>query len=90
MSMLGDIPGPESASSSANPPEQPAPAPKEPMMAGTFALYEHESGGIVLVTDIAGRGVETKMIPAMIVKMVQGGGGPMGATLRKMFGAGGE
>lgn len=72
--------------------EQPAtaPAPKEPLMAGTFAIYEHPSGGVVLVTDIAGAGPQTKIIPAAIVKMVQGGGGPVGAAVRKMFGGGGE
>jgi hypothetical protein len=57
-----------------------------PLMAGTFALYETPHGGIVLVTDVAGRGVERREFPPALVKMATGGGGFMGSKLRGMFG----
>lgn len=63
-----------------------APTVPEPMMAGTFALYETPQGGIVLVTDVAGRGVERREFPPALVKMAMGGGGFMGSKLRGMFG----
>lgn len=58
----------------------------EPMIAGTFALYQTPDGGMILVTDVKDRGVEQKIIPPALVKMVMGGGGPMGKLARKMFG----
>ena len=65
--------------------EQPE-APK-PMFAGTFAIYATPDGGLVLVTDVEGRGVEQRAFPAAMVKMLTGtGGGPLGKMARKMFG----
>jgi hypothetical protein len=57
-----------------------------PLMAGTFALYETPNGGVMLVTDVEGRGVERREFPPALVKLAMGGGGPMGRTMRKMFG----
>lgn len=58
----------------------------QPLLAGTFAIYPTPEGGIVLVTDVEGRGIERRSIPAGVVKMLNGGGGPVGGMLRKMFG----
>lgn len=40
-----------------------------PMVAGTFAVYEDGTGGYVLVTQVEGRPVEHRRIPAAMVKM---------------------
>ena len=64
------------------------PAGPAPMMAGTFAIYPDEGGGLVLVADIAGRGVTRRRIPGTVVSMLSGdGGGPLGKMLRKAFGS---
>jgi len=52
-----------------------------PMLAGTFALYQSPDGGFVLVTDIPGRGVEQKIIPGKVVKLITSGVGA------RMFGS---
>lgn len=63
-----------------------APDAPEPLIAGTFAIYPRPDGGLELVTDVEGRGVESKTIPAALVKMAAGGGGPLGKMLGRMFG----
>ena len=61
-----------------------------PVMQGTFAGYWTSAGGIVITTDIEGRGVEHHKIPPIAVKffarVIEGGGGVMGSSLRKMLG----
>jgi hypothetical protein len=52
-----------------------------PIIAGTFALYPSPDGGFVLVTDVQGRGVERRAIPAALVRMASGDG-----MLSKLFG----
>lgn len=52
-----------------------------PLLAGTFAVYQTPDGGFVLVTDIPGRGQETKVIPGKMVRLVTSGVGS------KMFGS---
>lgn len=65
--------------------EQPAEAPQpEPIVAGSFALYPGPRGELVLVTDIPGRGVERKVFPRALVKMMMSG--PLAAMLRKSLG----
>lgn len=56
-----------------------------PMLAGTFAIYPDGSGGLVLVTDMEGSGVQRRAIPARLVKMATGGG-LLGGQLAKIFG----
>lgn len=64
--------------------------PIEPILAGTFALYQTPDGGLMLVTDTAAHGVVRRGVPGAMVKMAtkmaEGGGGPMGALMRKMMG----
>jgi len=64
------------------------PAGPAPIVAGTFAVYADPSGGMVLVTDVAGRGIERRAVPATIVRLVTHGDmpGPVGAILRKALG----
>lgn len=57
----------------------------EPMVAGTFALYEDGVGGFVLVTQTEKFGVDRKHIPAALVKMAMGGG-ILGRKLGGLFG----
>jgi hypothetical protein len=57
----------------------------EPMLAGTFALYEDGQGGFVLVTDTEDHGEQRKHIPAALVKMATGGG-LIGRKLAGIFG----
>ena len=61
------------------------PAPPQPLIAGTFAIYPRPDGGLELVTDVEGRGIERKTIPGALVKMVMSGKGPVGGMLGKMF-----
>jgi hypothetical protein len=42
---------------------------QRPMLGGTFAVYVEPAGGLVLVTDIPGRGVEQRTMPAALVKL---------------------
>ena len=60
----------------------------EPLVAGTFALYEDAKGGLVLVTDIEGRGVERHALPAGLVKagMAMAGGGGKLSALKGLLG----
>lgn len=58
-----------------------------PLLAGTFVIYATPDGGYVLVTDVEGRGIERKVIPAALVRLAQGGG-PFGRHLSAMFGGG--
>jgi len=44
-----------------------------PQLAGTFALYDDDHGGYVLVTDVGGD-VTRKHIPAALVRMAMGDG----------------
>lgn len=64
--------------------------PLEPMLAGTFALYQTPDGGLMLVTETPEQGVVRRAVPGSMVKMgmklAEGGGGPMGALFRKMVG----
>jgi hypothetical protein len=62
--------------------------PGQPMMAGTFAIYEDPTdAGLVLVADVAGRGVTRRKVPGTLVRMLTGqGGGPLGAMMRKALG----
>lgn len=41
----------------------------QPFLAGTFAIYGHPTGAIVVVTDEKNRGVERNTIPPALVKM---------------------
>lgn len=70
------------------PPPLPPPTPPKPLLAGTFALYERRDGGYELVADIEGRGIETHTIPAALVHLLGGGGGPPGRMLRRILGMG--
>lgn len=61
-----------------------------PTVAGTFAIYELDDGSAVLVIgqpDPEGGPdlVSRKVIPAMLMKMIRGGGGPLGRQLRGMW-----
>lgn len=64
----------------------------EPMLAGTFALYQTSDGGLMLVTETPQQGVTRRAVPGAMVKlamkMAEGGGGPMGAILRRAMGGG--
>lgn len=66
-------------------PAETAPAPV-PLLAGTFAIYPRPDGGLELVADIEGRGVETRTVPAALVKMISSGKGPAAKMLGRMFG----
>lgn len=66
-------------------PEAPPAAPA-PLIAGTFAIYARPDGGMELVTDVQGRGVERRTVPAAIIKMVASGKGPVAGLLGRMFG----
>jgi hypothetical protein len=57
----------------------------QPMLAGTFAIYEDGHGGYVLVTDTPAYGIIRKHVPAALVKIATGGG-VMGRKLSAMFG----
>lgn len=62
-----------------------------PMLAGTFAVYADGSGGMVLVADTVQPDgtpgvVHRKHIPAALVRLLNGGGGPAGAMLRRLAG----
>lgn len=58
-----------------------------PVIAGTFAIYHRTDGGMELVTDVQGRGVESRTVPAAIIKMVASGKGPVAGLLGRMFGS---
>jgi hypothetical protein len=45
-----------------------------PLIAGTFALYDDQNGGYVLVTETTEHGLTRKHIPAAMVKLATGGG----------------
>jgi hypothetical protein len=62
------------------PPEAPQP---EPIIAGSFAIYPGPRGELVLVTDIPGRGIERKVFPRALVKLMMSG--PLAAMLRKQL-----
>lgn len=64
----------------------PTPDAPVPLIAGTFAIYQRTDGGLELVTDVQGRGVESRTVPAAIVKMVTSGKGPVAAMMGRMFG----
>ena len=51
---------------------------------GTFAIYADPAGGLVLVTDVEGRGIERHAVPAGLVKMMTGNS-PMARMVRRMF-----
>jgi hypothetical protein len=51
-------------------PPPPAASPV-PMIEGTFAIYNDGAGGIMIVTDVSGQGVERRHFPAKIVKMAK-------------------
>jgi hypothetical protein len=55
------------------------------MIGGTFAIYMAAGGGLVMVTDVEGRGVERRAIPKAMVDMFSGKG-PLGKMAAKMFG----
>ncbi len=61
-------------------------APEGPrlLIGGTFAIYADTAGGLVLVTDVEGRGIERHMVPGALVKMMTGNS-PMARMVRKMF-----
>lgn len=50
------------------------------IVAGSFAIYANERGGLVLVTDIEGHGVQRKKIPSAFVRMAFRG--PLGKLFR--------
>lgn len=51
-----------------------------PVLAGTFAVYATPDGGILLVTEIPGRGIERRAVPGKVVRLATSGVGA------KMFG----
>jgi hypothetical protein len=53
----------------------------DPLLAGTFAVYQAPDGGIVLVTEIPGRGVERRVVPGKVIRLATSGVGA------KMFGS---
>lgn len=57
------------------------------LIGGTFAIYTAGEGGLVMVTDVDGRGVEKRKIPRAVVEIFQGKG-PMGKMAARMFGGG--
>lgn len=54
-------------------PETVTTTPLVPMLAGTFAIYQHTDGGFVLVADTDGT-VTRRHIPGAMVRMLTGGG----------------
>jgi hypothetical protein len=54
------------------------------MIAGTFAVYQADDGGFVVVTDVAGRGVERRSISGRVIRMVTSG--PLARTFSGIFG----
>jgi hypothetical protein len=58
-----------------------------PFLAGTFALYSHPSGSVVMVTETSASGVRRDVIPRKMVKLALGlmGGGKR-SLLGKMLG----
>ncbi len=63
------------------------PAPPAPLLGGTFAIYATEQGGLHMITDVEGRGVEHWPVPPALVKMMSGNS-PMSKMFGKIFGAG--
>ncbi len=61
----------------------------QPVIAGTFALYEDGEGGFVLVTQTDKHGIDRKHIPKALVKMATGGG-IIGRKFGGLFGNGVE
>lgn len=59
-----------------------------PILAGTFALYETPDGGMCLVTEVPGRGVEQRIVPGKLVRLVTSGKGL--GMFGKMLGIGEE
>jgi hypothetical protein len=57
------------------------------LIGGTFAIYEDGRGGLVLVTDVEGRGEERRAVPAAVIKMMTGHG-PVARMMGKMFAGG--
>lgn len=75
----------EAPAAAAPPPEAPADGPV-PMAAGTYALYDDQAGGYVLVIGTREGETHHKHIPSKVVKMAEmamGGNSPLAA----MFGA---
>jgi hypothetical protein len=68
--------------------EPTAPAGPAPVLAGTFALYHAPDGGLVLVTDVPGRGVETRHVPGKVLRFVMHG--PGSKIFGRLFGGQGE
>ncbi len=55
-----------------------------PMIRGAFAIYVKDDGGMIMGTDIEGRGIEYHSVPAKLVKMMTGNT-PIAKLLRKTF-----
>lgn len=55
-----------------------------PLLAGTFAIYETPDGGYVLVTDTPNRGVERKILPGKLIRLVTRG--PGASMFGRIFG----
>ena len=58
------------------------------LIGGTFAIYVNSDGkgGLVLITDIEGRGIERHPIPAAMVKMMTGNS-PVAKMIQRTFNA---
>ena len=62
-------------------PPVPEQAPPEPMMAGTYAIYDDGAGGVWLVIGPREGGVIRKQIPAGMLKMAERFGGGFAGLL---------
>lgn len=58
---------------------------REPFAAGTFAMYAAPDGSVILVTDVAGRGVERNVLPARLVRLAMGMAGGKRGMLGRLF-----
>lgn len=58
---------------------------RDPFAAGTFAMYAAPDGSVVLVTDVAGRGVERNVLPAKLVRLALGMASGRGGILGRLF-----
>jgi hypothetical protein len=46
-----------------------------PVLAGTFAIYQLDDGGFLLVTETPDRGVDRKLIPGKLIRLFSKGPG---------------
>lgn len=57
----------------------------DPFLAGTFAMYSAPDASIVIVTEIPGRGVERRDVPAHVVRLAIGAASGSGSLMGRLF-----